>query len=146
MNAPAVDLLLVEDDPQDLELTMRVFRRHRLAERVCVARDGAEAIEMLLGAAAAVTPRVVLLDLHLPKVTGIEVLRAIRADPRTASMPVVIVTSSREHSDLKECYQLGVNSYVLKPVDFDQFTAAMEQVGLYWLARNEPPPQLARVS
>lgn len=146
MNAPAVDLLLVEDDPQDLELTMRVFRRHRLAERVGVARDGAEAIDMLLGTVRSVTPRVVLLDLHLPKVTGIEVLRAIRADPRTTSMPVVIVTSSREHSDLRECYQLGVNSYVVKPVDFEQFTAAMEEVGLYWLARNEPPPHLARVS
>ncbi len=146
MNASAPDLLLVEDDPHDLELTMRVFRRHQLADRVRVARDGAEAIAMLLGPGSPPIPRVVLLDLHLPKVTGIDVLRAIRADERTRSMPVVVVTSSREHTDLRECYRLGVNSYVVKPVEFEQFSAAMEEVGLYWLARNEPPPKEVRVS
>lgn len=132
------EILLVEDNPDDLELTLRALRQHRLANRIEVARDGAEALAFL-GAASAPLPKVVLLDLKLPKVSGLEVLEAIRADDRTRTLPVVVLTSSREEPDVKRCYELGVNSYIVKPVDFDAFVKAVADVGLYWLLLNQPP-------
>jgi two-component system response regulator len=119
-------------------LTLRALRQHRLANRIEVARDGAEALAFL-GAASAPLPKVVLLDLKLPKVSGLEVLEAIRADDRTRTLPVVVLTSSREEPDVKRCYELGVNSYIVKPVDFDAFVKAVADVGLYWLLLNQPP-------
>ncbi len=132
------EILLVEDNPDDRELTLRALRQHRLANRIEVARDGAEALAFL-SAASAPLPKVVLLDLKLPKVSGIEVLEAIRADDRTRTLPVVVLTSSREEPDVKRCYELGVNSYIVKPVDFDAFVKAVAEVGLYWLLLNQPP-------
>jgi CheY-like chemotaxis protein len=142
-----IEILLVEDNPNDVELTMRVFRRHKLSNHVQVARDGAEALDFLFcrGAYAhrhkADTPKVILLDLKLPKVDGLEVLQAIRADAVTRPIPVVIMTSSREERDIVESYQLGANSYVVKPVDFEQFAGAVQQIGLYWLLLNQPLQQ-----
>ena len=136
-----VEILLVEDNPNDVELTLHAFRRHNLANRVRVVRDGAEALEFLLppdGKPPNGTPKVILLDLKLPKVTGLEVLKRLKSDPRTRSIPVVVVTSSREDRDVQEAYHLGVNSYVTKPVDFEQFTTAMQQLGMYWLLLNQP--------
>jgi two-component system response regulator len=141
----AVEILLVEDDPRDLELALRALKRANLGNRIEVARDGAEALEFLFceGAHAARriedVPKVVLLDLKLPKVDGLEVLQRIRSDPRTRMIPVVVLTSSKEQQDLIETYRLGVNSYVVKPVRFDQFAEAVQQLGLYWLLLNEPP-------
>ncbi len=142
-----VDILLVEDDPHDVELTLRALRKHNLANKVCVVRDGAEALDFIFGTGAyterRVTdrPKVIFLDLKLPKVDGLEVLRAIRSDERTKTVPVVVVTSSREEQDIVESYRLGVNSYVVKPVDFEKFVQAVAELGLYWLLLNEPPPQ-----
>jgi len=147
MNEPSVvELLIVEDNPQDLELALRALRQAKLANFIQVARDGAEALDFLLceGPFAdrrlAAAPKVVLLDLKLPKVDGLEVLRRIKGNPRTATIPVVVVTSSKEQRDLVESYQLGVNSYIVKPVNFERFTAAVRDVGLYWLLLNQPPP------
>ncbi len=140
-----VEILLVEDNPDDVELTMRALRKHHLANRIEVARDGAEALEFLFCEVQHADrnceerPRVILLDLKLPKVDGLEVLRRIRSDPRTQTIPVVVLTSSREPRDLEESYRLGVNSFITKPVDFAQFTEAVRTVGLYWLLLNEPP-------
>jgi len=139
-------ILLVEDNPDDQMLTMRAFRKNNVKNEVVVAHDGAEALDYLFGAGAYTgrdarsLPQVVLLDLKLPKVDGLEVLRRIRADERTRLLPVVILTSSREDRDVIEGYRLGANSYVRKPVDFDQFVEAARQLGLYWLLLNEPPP------
>ena len=132
-------VLLVEDNPCDEELTIRALRRSRLANPVLVARDGAEALEMLSGRAGTPLPRVVLLDLNLPKVNGLEVLRQIRADARTRLIPVVILTSSREDEDRLASYELGCNSFVRKPVAFQQFAEAVGQLGCYWLLINAPP-------
>lgn len=135
-----LEILLVEDNPNDVELTLHVFRQHRLANHVKVARDGAEAIDFLFGNCSdrcERLPKVILLDLKLPKVNGLEVLARIKADPRAKSIPVVVLTSSREDRDLRLCYELGVNSYIVKPVDFAQFTEAIRQLGLYWLVLNE---------
>jgi len=140
------DILLVEDDPADVELTLRALESHRVANRVRVARDGAEALAYLFGLAGRTAlsggslPRLVLLDLKLPKVDGLEVLRAVRADERTRTLPVVVLTSSKEERDLVTSYRLGANSYIQKPVDFGQFQETVKQVGLYWLVVNEPPP------
>jgi CheY-like chemotaxis protein len=139
----AIEILLVEDTDEDAELTLRALGKRRLANLVHRARDGEEALELLFGtgrhAGRAVNNlRVVLLDLKLPKVSGIEVLRAVRADPRTAMTPVVILTSSAEDRDLKECYRLGANSYIVKPVEFEKFFEAVEQLGLYWAVLNRP--------
>ena len=146
MNDPnAVELLLVEDNPQDLELALRALRKANLSNRIHVARDGAEALEFVFcegpHAARRITdgPKVILLDLKLPKVDGLEVLRRLKADPGTQAIPVVVLTSSREERDVVESYQLGVNSYIVKPVNFDQFTDAVRQVGLYWVLLNHPP-------
>jgi len=140
-----VEILLVEDNPNDVTLTLRAFKRYNLSNGVHVVRDGAEALEFIFGTGTYATrsfeptPRVILLDLKLPKVDGLEVLQRIKADPRTRVIPVVVLTSSREQRDIVESYQLGVNSYIVKPVDFEQFTEAMRQIGLYWLLLNQPP-------
>lgn len=139
-------ILLVEDNPDDEALTLRAFRKNNIRNEVVVARDGAEALDYLFARGryasrnAADLPQVVLLDLKLPKVDGIEVLRQVRDDPRTRMLPIVVLTSSREDRDLSECYRLGCNSYVRKPVDFDQFINAARQLELYWLLLNESPP------
>jgi two-component system response regulator len=139
-------ILLVEDNADDEALTMRAFRRNNIRNEIIVARDGAEALEYLFGTGAYEgrdpldLPQVVLLDLKLPKVDGLEVLKRVRADPRTAILPVVILTSSKEQQDIINGYKFGCNSYVRKPVDFDQFMEAARQLGLYWLLLNEPAP------
>jgi len=136
----------VEDNPDDVALTLRALRAHRVANEVVVAEDGVEALEYLFGEGRYAgrdvrdLPAVVLLDLKLPRVDGLEVLRRIRADDRTRLVPVVILTSSKEEQDLLAGYSLGANSYVRKPVDFQQFVEAVRQLGLYWLLLNEAPP------
>jgi two-component system, response regulator len=136
-----VEILLVEDDPNDLELAMHAFRECGVGDRIAVARDGQEALDYLLGGHGrerGAPPRVVLLDLKLPKVDGLEVLRKIRSDPASRRIPVVILTNSRERSDMVQSYDLCVNSYIAKPVDFDEFVATVRTLGRYWLALNEP--------
>jgi len=141
-----VEILLVEDNPSDVELTLRALKARNLANQVFVARDGAEALEFFFGDQGhplrdiGVTPRVILLDLKLPKVDGLEVLRQIRGDERTKLLPVVVLTSSVEQQDIVRGYSLGANSYVRKPVDFTQFLEAAKQLGLYWLVMNQRPP------
>ena len=136
-------ILLVEDNPDDEALTLRALKKNNISNEVVVAHDGAEALDYLLGRgvrAGSALPEIVLLDLNLPKVGGLEVLRAIRADERTKRLPVVILTSSREDRDLLDGYERGANSYVRKPVDFTAFAEAVRQLGLYWLVLNESPP------
>lgn len=140
-----VDILLVEDNPNDAELTLHAFRKHKLTNRIHLVRDGAEALEFIFRTGAyadrdlADQPKVILLDIKLPKVDGLEVLRRIKGDPTTRAIPVVMLTSSREDRDIIEGYRLGVNSYIVKPVDFDQFTNAVRELGMYWLLLNKPP-------
>ena len=139
-------ILLVEDNPDDVELTIRALKRHNIVNEVVVARNGAEALDYLFGTGAydgrdlAHPPAVVLLDLKMPKIDGLEVLRRMRADERWKLLPVVVLTSSKEEVDLVESYDRGANSYIRKPVDFEQFSEAIRQMGLYWLVLNEPPP------
>ena len=141
----AVDILLVEDNPQDAELTIRALKKHNLANRLITVEDGAQALDFIFCRGKYATrelshsPKVVLLDLKLPKVSGLEVLRALKQDERTRSIPVVVVTSSREDPDIKTAYSLGANSYVVKPVDFDAFAESVSTLGLYWLLVNQPP-------
>lgn len=132
-------ILLVEDNPDDEKLTLRALRKNNIQNEVVVARDGPEALDRLY--AEGLMPAIILLDLKLPKLDGIEVLRRIRSDPRTKLVPVVILTSSREEQDLIAGYELGANSYIRKPVDFVQFSEAVRHLGLYWLILNEPPPR-----
>lgn len=140
-----VEILLVEDNVQDAELTIRSLKKHKLANNVSVVEDGAEALDFIFcrGKYATrdikQTPRVIFLDLKLPLVSGLEVLRAIKQDANTRSIPVVVVTSSREDPDVKTAYELGANSYVVKPVDFESFTKVIGDLGLYWLLINQPP-------
>lgn len=131
-------ILLVEDNPRDEELALRALRKNQIANEVVVARDGQEAIDLLLHDGP--LPALVLLDLNLPKIDGLEVLKRLRAEPRTRLLPVVILTSSAEDRDRLEGYRCGANSYVCKPVDFTRFTEAVRQLGVYWLDLNEPPP------
>ena len=144
-----VEILLVEDSPEDAELTIRALRRNKLANEIQVAEDGAEALDFLFccGAYADRTfsnpPKLVLLDLKLPKVSGLEVLKAIRADERTKAVPVVILTSSKEQRDLIDGYNLGVNAYAQKPVDFEQFSETIRQIGMFWMLVNQAPPMAA---
>jgi two-component system response regulator len=139
-------LLLIEDNPNDEALTLRALRKHHIANRAVVVRDGAEALDWLFvrgqhaGRDVALRPQVVLLDLNLPKLSGIDVLRAIRDNPATRQIPVVILTSSKEDKDLVETYRLGANGYVCKPVSFNEFNEAVNKLGLYWLLLNEAPP------
>lgn len=139
------ELLLVEDNSQDLELTLRALTKVNLADRVQVARDGAEALEIVLGEgrhagrAAGGSPKVILLDLKLPKVNGLEVLARIKSTPHTRTIPVIVLTSSAEQIDIAASYRLGANSYVVKPVNFEQFRQAIHDVGLYWLLFNRTP-------
>jgi len=143
-------ILLVEDNPDDVDLTLRALKKSNITNEVLVVRDGVEALDYLFatgvhaGRDISVMPTVILLDLKLPKVDGLEVLRRLRADDRTKLLPVVILTSSTEEQDLIDGYKLGANSYIRKPVDFTQFTEAVRQLGLYWLLLNEPPPSERR--
>ena len=140
-----VEILIVEDTPQDLELTLRALRKAKLTNLIHVARDGAEAIEFIFCEGQYAkrkignVPKVILLDLKLPKIDGLEVLKRIKADARTKDIPVVVLTSSKEQKDVVESYRLGVNSYIVKPVNFEQFVAAVQELGMYWLLFNQPP-------
>ena len=142
---PAIEILLVEDSPADLKLAMLALKKAKLSNRVHVARDGVEALEYIfcegphVGRKIEDVPKVILLDLKLPKIDGLEVLKRIKADPRTQQIPVVVLTSSNEQSDVVRSYQLGVNSYIVKPVDFESFAKAVEDLGMYWLLLNRPP-------
>ena len=139
-------ILLVEDNPDDVELTLRAFRKSDLLNTVTVVRDGVEALEYLLATGghaerdANALPDLVLLDIKLPRVDGLQVLERLRANPRTRLLPVVVLTSSAEPRDLLTCYSLGANSYVRKPIDFKQFSRALQQIGSYWLQTNQAPP------
>ena len=144
MDGVAVEILLVEDSDTDLELALRALTKAKVANRIEVARDGAEALDFLFyqGAfaqRAADNPRLVMLDLKLPKVDGLDVLRAIKENPTTRAIPVVVLTSSQEQRDIVESYNLGVNSYIVKPVDFDGFMAAVAELGMYWMLLNRVP-------
>lgn len=147
MNENSVEILLVEDNPGDVELTLHALKKNNLTNRIHVVRDGAEALDYIFGTGeyegrdTNCKPRVILLDLKLPKVDGMEVLRRIKADACTRAIPVVILTTSRQERDVVDSYQLGVNSYITKPVDFEQFIEAVRQLGLYWLLLNEPSRQ-----
>ena len=149
MSASEVLILLVEDNPDDVELTLHALRQENLANSIVVARDGEEALDFLFcrgtysGRSFDSPPKLILLDLKLPKVDGLEVLREIKKDPRTQAIPVVVLTASREEQDLVNGYHLGANGYIQKPVDFDHFRQTVKQLGLYWLVVNEPPPASA---
>lgn len=146
MTQPEVQILLVEDNPADVELTLHALRSNHLANQVQVVRDGEEALDFLFSRGSHsernsyAPPKLVLLDLKLPKVDGLDVLREIRSNPRTRPIPVVILTSSKEEKDMVAGYQLGVNSYIQKPVDFSEFRETVKQLGLYWLIINQSPP------
>jgi two-component system, response regulator len=143
--AIAIDLLLVEDDPQDLALALRALRKANLANRIHIARDGVEALDFIFGEGAHAgrdtsnPPKVVLLDLKLPRINGVEVLKRIKGDPRTRTIPVVVLTSSKEQNDVIESYELGVNSYIVKPINFERFVNAVRDLELYWLLLNQAP-------
>ncbi len=146
-----VEILLVEDNPHDAELALYALQKHKLANHIEVLRDGAEALDYLFcrgshtGRHLDDQPKLILLDLKLPKMDGIDVLRELKADPRTQAIPVVMLTSSREERDIVESYRLGVNSYIVKPVDFQRFTDAVRQIGFYWLLLNERARTASRV-
>jgi two-component system response regulator len=138
----AMEILLVEDNASDAELVLHSMKKNHFANRIRVARDGAEALDIMLGNGRdplQALPRLILLDLKLPKIDGLQVLARLKADPRTRCIPIVVLTSSREEYDLSSCYKLGANSYIVKPVDFARFMEAMRQLGLYWLLLNEKP-------
>jgi two-component system, response regulator len=143
--ANIVEILIVEDTSEDLDLTLRALRKAKITNHIQVARDGEEALEFIFCEGPFAErkiedgPKVILLDLKLPKIDGLEVLQRIKSDPRTKSIPVVVLTSSREQSDVVESYNLGVNSYIVKPVNFEQFSEAVQKLGMYWLLINHPP-------
>ncbi len=145
MSEQGLEILLVEDNPNDIKLAMHAFRTNNLANKVHVVRDGAEALEFIFCTDRYADRKiedilkVILLDLKLPLIDGIEVLKRIKSDPRIQSVPILIMTSSKEERDIVESYKLGVNSYILKPVDFDQFTEVVKRLGYYWLLLNQPP-------
>jgi len=141
-------ILLVEDNPDDEALTLRALNKNKILNQVVVARDGVEALDYLFGTGihagrdTSIHPQITLLDLNLPRIDGLEVLRRIRADPRTSLLPVAILTTSKEERDILSSYQLGANSYICKPVDFEQFMEAVRQLGMYWLVLNVPSPNV----
>lgn len=145
MSENAVEILLVEDNPDDVELTLRALKNQNISNHIEVVRDGAEALDFIFCTgqfehrSMENPPKLILLDLKLPKVDGLEVLEKIKSDPRTKAIPIVVLTSSTEERDIVESYKLGVNSYITKPVDFEQFSESVRQLGLYWLLLNEPP-------
>ena len=145
MDINEVEILLVEDNPNDAELAMRALKKHNLANSIIWVKDGAEALDFIFARGAYSDrninniPKVILLDLRLPKVDGLEVLRAVKSDERTKPIPVVVLTSSREEKDIVESYNLGVNSYITKPVDFEAFVKTVSDLGMYWLLLNKPP-------
>ncbi len=148
MSLSDVEILLVDDNPDDVELTLHALRQEKLGNTIQVARDGAEALDYIFRRGQYVGcnnghPRLVLLDLKLPKVDGLQVLKVMKADPSTKAIPVVILTSSRQETDLVSGYKLGVNAYIQKPVDFDQFCKMVKTLGLFWLVVNQPPPAAA---
>jgi two-component system, response regulator len=142
---PQLEILLVEDDPNDVELTLRVLKKNNLTDQVQVVRDGAEALEFLFGSGdpggrlPRHVPKIILLDLRLPKVNGLEVLRHVKSNPHTQAIPVVVLTSSREDKDIADSYRLGVNSVIVKPLDFVKYAQAVRDLGMYWLLLNQPP-------
>ena len=146
-----IEILLVEDNASDAELTIRALKKKNLANNLVHLRNGAEALDFIFGSGAyedrntSVTPRVILLDLKMPKVNGLEVLAAIRKDERTKTIPVVVLTSSKEDPDIEACYALGANSYIVKPVEFEKFMKAVSELGLYWLLLNQSPQQTSTV-
>jgi two-component system, response regulator len=141
MTDNAIEIVLVEDNPDHAALTIRALKKNNLTNNIQVLRDGAEALDFFFGNGTdgRNTPKVILLDLKLPKVDGIEVLRRLRQYPHTKMIPIVVLTTSREDRDLKECYALGVNSYIVKPVDFQRFSDAVKSLGMYWLLLNQAP-------
>lgn len=145
MNSSKVEILLVEDNPDDAELTLRALRKRNLINKIYVVTDGTEALEFIFATGAYTEraindkPKVILLDLELPKVSGIEVLRKIKSDERTKDIPVVVLTSSQEEQDMVESYKLGINSYIVKPVDFDKFSRVVSELGFYWIILNKIP-------
>jgi two-component system response regulator len=148
MNDDDVEILLVEDNPNDVELMLHVFKSNRISSRIRIVRDGSEALEFIQCTGAYASrdmcsgPQLILLDLKLPKVDGLEVLKQIKSDPRTRAIPVVVLTSSQQDRDMVESYKYGVNSYICKPVDFEQFTEAARMLGMYWLTLNRAPKHL----
>lgn len=146
MNLNSVDLLLVEDNTQDAELAIRELKKHNLSNNLYHVKDGEEALEFIFGTGKYAdtrnvnhTPKLILLDIHMPKVNGIEVLEKIKSNEQTKNTPVVILTSSKEDPDIKRCYNLGVNSYIVKPLNFEGFAEAIKNLGFYWLLLNQPP-------
>lgn len=145
VNADAVEILLVEDNPQHVELTLRALKKYNLANNVLVAKDGAEALEFIFATGAyhqrriENAPKVILLDLKLPRVDGLEVLRRVKSDERTKAIPVVVVTTSEQERDIVESYKLGANSYIVKPVSFEKFVKAVSELGFYWMLLNKSP-------
>ncbi|MDR3713482.1 MAG: response regulator [Puia sp.] len=146
MNQKSIEVLLVEDDPDDAELTIRALKKHNLANHLLHVKDGEEALNFLFAKGAyektrdlASPPRIILLDIQMPKVNGLEVLQQVKSDPRTKMTPVVVLTSSKQDPDIQKCYALGANSYIVKPVSFERFADAIRDLGYYWLILNTPP-------
>jgi len=146
MNPNSVEVLLVEDNPVDAELTIRALKKHNMSNNLVHVKNGADALDFIFGTGKyagsrdiSFAPKVILLDIQMPKMNGMEVLQIIKADPRTRSMPVVVLTSSKESPDIQTCYDLGANSYIVKPVNFEGFAAAIQNLGFYWLLLNQQP-------
>ena len=134
----AVEILLIEDNPDDAELAIRALRKHKLANNLMHLKDGEEAVNFLFSGQSPI-PKLILLDLKMPKIDGIEILKKLKSDPQKKVIPVVVLTSSKEEKDIVESYRLGVNAYIVKPVDFEKFVSAVTEIGLFWLVLNQPP-------
>lgn len=138
MDNNAVEILLIEDNPDDAELTIRALKKHKLANNLMHLKDGEEAVNFLFSRESPV-PKLILLDLKMPKIDGIEILKKLKADPEKKVIPIVVLTSSKEEKDIVESYRLGVNAYIVKPVDFEKFVSAIMEIGFFWLVLNQPP-------